>query len=337
MTGCGFTGLGCLFALIGFFVVPYALAALASPAMVSYLLLTDPRQLHHDQVEWLLMLAAAPLVSYALVVARRKGLTRADAGLAESRVDRRAIRGRRRVQAVLLLAVTNAATVATLTHGVHPFGRHAFAPTMEILGVTLLATVGAIVAFRGWDRWSPPVGEPVTVAEVRKAATETQRETQFLKAQNQKVERMANAVAKQLRTFQSEARFSTLRSLHFESFSCADIAHGHYRSAQTSSRTMTRLLGRARATCTPRIVPLRNPSTGRRERPDREGIKAAGADLARFRQELEAEVARGLGYVKTLNLNTAQLRDSIRDGCGAPGRRWYDALEGRKEHAKAAR
>ncbi len=251
MTSRGCTGSGCFLALIGYFVVPFALAALVSPALVSYLLLTDPRQLRHDHVEWLLMLVAAPLVSYALVAARRKRPARPDAGLGESRADRRAIRVRRIMQTVLLLAVNSAATLAMLTHGVHPFGRHAFAPTMEILGVTLLATIAAIIAFRGWDRWSPPMGEPVTVAAVRKAAIETQREIQFLKAQNQKVERMANAVAEQLRTFQSEAQFITLQSLHFESFSCADIAHGHYRSAQASSRTMSRLLGRARATCAP--------------------------------------------------------------------------------------
>jgi hypothetical protein len=309
--------------------------ALTSPAVALFLLATHPLAFHHQQNELVFRMIAALAMSYLLVTARLKKPANAGLGV-ESRADWRAIRIRRAAQTGLLLATASAVNLALLGSGFGLAGRQAGQGTQAIYGTTFVIAVVALVAFRAWDRWSPPLGEPVTVAAVQKVTKDTRKELRKLQDQNRKVEQMAAEIAEQIRAFRSHTQFVAMRNRHFESFSCANVAHGNYRSAQTSSRMITGLVGRAEKTCAPRIIPLRDPQSGRRERPDRAGLIKSGAELTRACQELDAAVARGLRSVHTLNMSTAELRDLIRDNCGEPGRRWHDALDERKRQAKAA-
>jgi hypothetical protein len=333
---------GCIALLVGIVLlgplcwgVGLAAIALAAPAMVPYLLLNHPRQFRPESTEWLIALAASPMVSLALVTARRPRRGRADLRDLLTKADRRATWVRRVLQAVLLLAVTSAAAWKMLADGNEATGRHAFEHTVILVVGTLIAALAALIAFRGWDYWYPPLSEPVSAETVRSVAASARRELDRLRADSRKVERMAREIEEQLRRAWSETEFASLRNKHYESFSCADVTHGHYLSAQASCRTISLVLLRARACRMPRVIPLRDPHTGHRSRPDRAGLRAAGTDLAEYRRALDVEAKRGLAAVKSLNLRTATFRDSIRERCGMPGRRWYDALEDRKKRAQA--
>jgi hypothetical protein len=316
-------------------IVVLAAIALAAPAEVPYFLLNHPRQFRSESAEWLIALGASPVVSLLLVATTRP--RRGQAGRRDllTKADRSAIRVRRALQAVLLLVVTCAAAWVMLAQGIEAAGRPAFddPPVILVVG-TLIAALAALSAFRGWDYWYPPLGEPVSVETVRSAAASAKRELQQLRAHSRKVERLAREIEEQLGRAWSETEFASLRNKHYESFSCANVTHGHYLSAQSSCRTLSVVLRRARAYRMPRAIPLRDPHTGRRSRPDRAALKAAGADLDEYRHALAAEAQRGLAAVKSLNLRTATFRDSIRDRCGLPGQQWYVALEGRKQQAQ---
>ncbi|MGH3933093.1 MAG: hypothetical protein ACRDTF_24320 [Pseudonocardiaceae bacterium] len=264
MARSGGSGAGCGCLVLGLFFVGFPLAAggvgllafaLAAPAVVPYLLVTDPALFEQNRLEWLVALAASPL----------------------------------------------------------------------------------LVTIHLRDRWFPPGErvEPVTVETVRKAATQASEKLQQVRAENKKVSQLARAIEAQLLAASSEMDFVSLRNLHHESFGCADRAYEHYSSADSSLQTMSRILLGVRAALTLRLIAPRNSATGRRERPDRDQLKAAASSLSESRQQLDVEVKRGLTLVKTLNANTAQLKHSINDNCGERGRRWYQDLELRIEAARS--
>lgn len=74
---------------------------------------------------------------------------------------------------------------------------------------------------------------------------------------------------------------------------------------------------------------------GRGAKAARAELRAAAAHLAQTHGELRVHVGQGLNLVQTLNANTADLKYSIRDGCGERGWHWYEALEQRIKEARA--
>ena len=63
-------------------------------------------------------------------------------------------------------------------------------------------------------------------------------------------------------------------------------------------------------------------------------MAAAASMLAVTRGQLDVEVERGLNLVRTLNNNTHDLKQSIKDNCGERGRRWHQDLEQRIKLAR---
>jgi hypothetical protein len=152
-----------------------------------------------------------------------------------------------------------------------------------------------------------------------------------VRAENQRVSRLAATIEQQLQAAQSETSFVALRDLHRESVGCADGAYWHYRSAGDSLNSMSGMLVRVRSTLALRIRAARSPATGRRERPNRQALTAVAANLAQTRQSLGVEVKRGLALVRNVNANTSLLKHSIKDNCGECGRTWYEELEKRTD------
>jgi hypothetical protein len=337
-------GCGCFLVLL-LFIIPIAVAlatwlvgafalTMAAPAIVPYLLLKDPAEFQHAQTQWLVALAASPVLSYLLATARPPGRFRArtarDPDDSETRADRWARRRRRGLQTILLLSATSATAVVMLLRGNIAHGPHAFAQTMHLVAAILVTSVLLPLLFRAWDYWYPPIGEAVTVEAVRKAAHEADRQRRRADAETARLRQMLEQVERQLQVTNQQANFGGMCQVHFESFRCADAAHHHYESVRTSARTLSRLEARARASARPRLVPLREPGTGRRRRPDRMQMRAATAGLREHRLALNSQAKHGLNDVQTLNGRTAVLRDTIRQACGDRGQQWYDALERRK-------
>ena len=340
-------GCGCL--LVGLlFVVPVAITlaawlvgafalAMTAPAMVPYLLAKDPAQFHHNQTEWLVALAFSPVLSYLLATAgspRRFWARTPAADEAETRGDRWARYRRRGLQTILLLTATSITGLVMLLRGNVAHGPHAFAQTVHLLGATLVTSVLLPLLFRAWDYWYPPLAEAVTVEMVQRAATKADRQRRRVEAEAVRVQQMLERVEGQLYAAQQQSNFGSMRQVHFESFRCADAAHDHYESVRTSARTLSRLEARARASVRPRLVPLRDPGTGQRRRPDRAQMRAATAGLREHRLALDSRAKHGLTDVQALNVRTAVLRDTIRESCGERGRQWYDALEERKQRVR---
>jgi hypothetical protein len=65
-------------------------------------------------------------------------------------------------------------------------------------------------------------------------------------------------------------------------------------------------------------------------------LRVETGGLAGTAGELRAEWLHNRDLVQTLNARTADLKFQIRDGCGPAGLRWYEALEARREAARAA-
>jgi len=344
----GSSGCGCLLGMLlaipfiaGFAAWGIGLIALimAAPAVVPFLLLKHPAQFHHDGTMWIVALCAAPLVAFFLATARlpRRIQVRlkrhTDLDYSDPR-DRRALRIRHYTQTLLLLAVTSTIGLVMLARGDTATGPHAFAQTMSLVGGVLVPCALLPALFRFWDHWSPPVGEAVTVEMVRKAERDVARKLRQVRAQNDAVLAMTRQVEEQLAAARQEVGFAALREKHYTSFKCADVAHGNYESAKDSCRVITRIAARARATATPRVVPLRDPRTGRRTHPQRTELRTGATTLSDGSRALAAETARGLQFVHTLNLRTGDLRDKIRDTCGTRGQRWYADLIERREYAR---
>ncbi|SDM15255.1 hypothetical protein SAMN04488074_11785 [Lentzea albidocapillata subsp. violacea] len=190
-----------------------------------------------------------------------------------------------------------------------------------------LTGVAVLVAMRLWDRRA----RRVTVEEVRAAAAEADQALRRVRTQNDRVRRQAQQVRARVEKLQRserpEVEFHSLRVFHRESYQCADTAHLAYHSAQTSLRTMASLVRHAR----------RAPYQLTVSRRARAEMRAAAAHLDRSQGELRTHVDEGLGMVRTLNANTADLKHEIRDHCGTQGREWFAALEERVEQAREER
>ncbi len=241
------------------------------------------------------------------------------------------------LRAGVLLAAANLTALVMLLRGNDAKGPDAGAETLAVFGSTAVAAFAVLVTIHLRDRWFPPGerAEPVTVESVRTAAAQADETLRRVRAENKRVSRLARVIEDQLLEARAETDFVSMCDLHHESVGCANGAHRHYRSAGHSLQDMSRILGGVRTALSLRIVPPRNPATGRRERPDRDELKAAASSLSESRQLLDVEVQRGLTLVRTLNANTSRLKHSIKDNCGERGWQWYQALEMRIEAARS--
>jgi hypothetical protein len=337
--GCG----GCAVPLLGLFLLFFGLPLtmlLVAPAIAAHIVAGGSEAQAVYLKEWLWgSIGSLPL---ALVLVRS--------------VLRRGGRLRRQplvkrwpgmlARALALLGAMNATAFLTL----HP-GEHVIEDGMGPLLWSASTGIGALVVLSVWDRRP----RRVTVQEVRTAAAEADRVLRRVRAENDRVRRQADQVQARLvklrtrppgrsgpsdpsgrsgpsgpsgpsgSSGRSDVEFHALRTFHRESYQCADTAHMAYQSAQTSVRTMSRLVRRAR------FAPLALPGRARAE------MHAAATHLAQSHLELRAQVDQGLELVRTLNANTSELKFSIRDSCGPQGEEWFEALELRIEKAREER
>ncbi|USX56154.1 hypothetical protein [Lentzea sp. HUAS12] len=317
-SGCG----GCALAFLAlFFWLPLALV-LVSPAIALRTAVDGvPEQVFHPR-EWLWGAAFSVPLSVLVVrsVFRRDGRVRGAppgkrwAGLL--------------AHGLVLLAATNLVAYQKNAPGEYVVQNS----DLPFVGTASLTAVAVLVVMALWDRRA----RRVTVEEVREAAAQADRALKRVHAENAKVHRQAEQVQARLvklqarapvRNRRGEVEFHSLRVFHRESYQCADTAHLAYTSAQTSLRTMSPLVRRARSAALQLTV-------SRRARAE---MRAAATHLATSCGELRAQVDHGLGMVRDLNANTSELKHEIRDNCGAQGRRWFEELEERIEQAREER
>jgi hypothetical protein len=247
--------------------------------------------------------------------------------------DRRARRVRHLQQSVLLLMTPG--LVGLLAKAVEGT-RDPFSASVTLAGSALLTAAAVVGGCRLWNRRFPAIGRAATVEEVEAAVRSVHRQVQNVRAQGASVEKMLRAVEHQMANARREVRFTDMCSTHRTSYRCADLAYANYQSARTSVEALSGLATRARATTAPRIRPARDPRTGRRVPCDRGALRGGEADLRAAVATLHVDVQQRVGEVTQLNRRTADLRDTIRDSCGHPGRRWYDDLVERRDRARAA-
>ncbi|WP_434443920.1 hypothetical protein [Lentzea sp. E54] len=333
-------GCGCPLLIFGlFFALPLAML-LVSPAVAAHILVRGSAEQEAYLSQWLGMSAAAlPLaVLLARRSLRRNGRLRGGSTPVVTRWLGFLAHG------VLLLGAMNVVAFASLTPG-----DHVIDDGLMPLVATAGTGIGVLVALSLWDRRP----RRVTVAQVRAAAEEADRNLRRVRAENDRVRRQADQVRARLtklrargsgpaghprsgssgpkkpvrNTAPSDIDFHSLRTFHRESYQCADTAHMAYQSAQTSLHTMSYLVRRAR------LAPHRLVIPGRA----RAEMHAAAAHLARSHGELRVQVEEGLDMVRDLNANTSDLKLEIRDSCGEPGQQWFEALEQRIEQAREER
>ena len=330
--GCGWLLVGPLLFVVALSIAVWALLlaglAVAAPVVVPYLALTDPAQLSHDETAWAISLAVAVV---AAVILPSPPIRPVD-GLDEP-ADRRARRVRHLQQSVLLLMTPG--LVGLLAKAVEGT-RDPFSASVTLAGSALLTAAAVVGGCRLWNRRFPAIGRAATVEEVEAAVRSVHRQVQNVRAQGDSVEKMLRAVERQMANARREVRFTDMCSTHRTSYRCADLAYANYQSARTSVEALSGLATRARATAALRIRPARDPRTGRRASCDRAAMRGGEADLRAAVATLRVDVQQRVGEVTQLNRRTADLRDTIRDCCGHPGRRWYDNLVERRDRARGA-
>ncbi|GGU77147.1 hypothetical protein [Lentzea flava] len=314
-------GCGCAVPLLGLFLLFFGLPLtmlLVAPAIAAHIVAGASQAQAVYLQEWLW--ASTGSLPLALVLVR--SVLNRNGRLRRQRLVKRW--PGMLARALALLGVMNATAFLTLNPG-----EHVIEDGMGPLLGAAAAGIGALIAVSLWDRRP----RRVTLGEVRTAAAEADRVLRRVRAQNDRVRRQADQVQArlvQLRTRppgRPDVEFHALRTFHRESYQCADTAHLAYQSAQTSMRTMSQLVRRAR------FAPHRLGLPGRA----RAEMHAAATHLAQSHLELRAQVDQGLGMVRTLNANTSELKFEIRDSCGPQGEEWFEALELRIEKAREER
>ncbi|GHH54302.1 hypothetical protein [Lentzea cavernae] len=312
---------GCALGLLAvFLVMPFAIL-LISPAMAARIYVDAVPEHQPYLHEWLWGAAISVPLSTLLVrsALKRDGRVRGAPPLKRWRGLF--------VNGVVLLAAVN--TFAFLKKAPSAAGEHVVQDLVPFFGGSALVGLAVLVVLSLWDRRA----RRVTVEEVREAAVQADHALKRVRAENARVRRQAEQVQARLVKLQardparSDVEFHSLRIFHRESYQCADTAHLAYDSAQTSLRTMSFLVRRAR------IAP-RHLVASQRARAE---MRAAATHLERSHGELRSQVDQGLGMVRDLNANTSELKHEIRDNCGAQGRQWFAELEERIEQAREER
>ncbi|TDB74757.1 hypothetical protein [Micromonospora sp. KC723] len=317
--------------------------ALAAPALVPYVYLHDPAQFAEHRTLALSTLAAAPVLAFLLVRwaspvgGRLRGnRTRPAPAPAKGRFNPRA-RQPRPVRGylgriVLLLSATSTTALWLLLRSNDARGPQAMQETLTLVGGVAGATVVVLFAIRRWDR---PYIAPVTLTAVRTQARQAEKALRRVRADNVRVERLVAEVSAKLAAAHTQRDFATMRTLHTESYGCADSVYAHYRSVQESLNTMTHTVRRVRmARWQPAGAVVRAVNRGART--EAAQLRVATAGLAATVASLQSETARNRKLVDQLNIRTADVKHRIRDGYGAVGLRWFEDLEARREAARAA-
>ncbi|TDC42909.1 hypothetical protein E1166_05710 [Micromonospora sp. KC213] len=315
--------------------------ALASPALVPYIYLHDPAQFAEHRTIALSTLAAAPVLAFLLV----RWASPAGGRLRGRRTRHAPPKGRfnpraRRPNPVLgylgrialLLTATSTTALWLLLRSNDGRGPQAMQETLTLVGGVAGATVVVLFAIRRWDR---PYIAPVTLATVRTQARQAEKALRRVRADNVRVERLVAEVSAKLVDAHTRTDFATLRTLHTESYGCADSVYAHYRSVQETLDTMTHTVRSVRmGRWQPTGAVIRAVSRGART--EAAQMRVATAGLAATVASLNAETARNRKLVDQLNIRTAEVKHRIRDECGAVGLRWFEDLEARREAARAA-
>ncbi|WP_328471028.1 hypothetical protein OHA21_06170 [Actinoplanes sp. NBC_00393] len=318
-------------------VIGYGALALASPALVPYLYLHDQAQFAADRHTWYASLAAAPVLAFLLVRLSSPADGRLRARRDRSPVPRQRgpLRARRPHpirgyldRVVFLLGGTSATTLWLLLSGDDLRGPG----TLALVGGVTATVAVAVVSIRYWDR---PYTAPVTVETVRAHHRRAQKELRRVRGDNQRVTRMIAKLEVKLADAQSRRDFAVLQNLHHESYGCADSVYAHYRSVESSLGVVTQMVRTVRVSSwQPAGVAVR--AVNRKARVAFIELRTETGGLAGTAGELRAEWLRNRDLVQSLNARTADLKCQIRDGCGPAGIRWYEALEARRDAARAA-
>jgi hypothetical protein len=338
------TGAGCLIVTFPLWieVAVAAVFTLVAPVLVPLVALTHPAQFAPYAAQWAGFVAFAPLVA-ALCVRNPKAVRALPRG-PDGRVAgpvRRALLVRRLRQILLVLTLPGAAALLALLPGADELtaamngDASAQRTAMFVLLRMFLAAVACLAAViagcRWWDRTFTPVREVVTEQMVQGALAEARAGLRALDKHRTEVDRMIRCLQARQAAAGSEREFHQMRQLHRESHQCGTVQREYFQTVLSRCHTMRWLVAGTRTSAAPRLIPLRDPHTGRRQRLDaaaRAGILAAGRELAEVRQTMEQRADSTLLRVNHLNMGTARLRDQIRDECGPRGWNWYQERAG---------
>jgi hypothetical protein len=338
---------GCLVTLtfpcwIGY-AIGIPLLSLAAPVLVPYLHRQDPSQYAEYRTAWLCILGIAPLIAFLLVrwaspaggrlrAPRRGGRPNPPKGVRNPRARRPGRVTGYLTRMAALLAATSVATYRQLPDHPGARGEQALREMAPVAAGVAVATVVVLIVIRLWDR---PYVPPVTVEVVRAQIRQAEKTLKRVNADNARMERMVAVVDRKLRAAHGRRDFATLKTMHHESYGCADSVHGVYRSAEESHRVMVqtvRVVHRSAWQPTGLVIRAVRP----RSRAEYARLRADADGLADQVSRLAAATERHLALVQSLNARTADLKHTIRDECGPAGRRWFAALEERREAARMA-
>jgi len=337
---------GCLLALtfpcwIGY-AVGIPILSLAAPVLVPYLYQQDPAQFARYRTAWLCILGIAPLIAYLLVhwASPAEGRLRAPRPRGHPRHPKRVRnpRARRPGRVTGYLTRMAALLVATSVEAyrylpVHPArGEEALRELAPLAGGVAVATAVVLIVIRLWDR---PYVPPITVEQVRTQIRQAEKALKRINADNARMERMVAAVDQKLSAAHSRRDFATLKTMHHESYGCADSVHGVYRSVQDSHRVMVHTVRVVhRSAWQPTGIVIR--AVHRKSRAEYARLRADAGGLADRVSRLSAATEHHLSLVQRLNARTADIKHTIRDECGPAGQRWFGALAERREAARMA-
>lgn len=339
---------GCLLTLtfpcwIGY-AIGIPLLSLAAPVLVPYLHQQDPEQFAQYRTAWLCILGLAPLTAFLLVhwASPANGRLRASRPRGALKNPKNRVRNPRarrpgRVIGYLnrmtaLMAATSVQAYRNLPLNVEARGEQALREFAPLAGGVALAAAVVLIVIRLWDR---PYVPPITVEDVRTQIRQAEKALSRINADNTRLERMVATVDQKLSTAHSRRDFATLKTMHHESYGCADSVHGVYRSVQDSHRVMVRtvrVVHRSAWQPTGMMIRAVHP----RSRAEYAQLRADAGGLADRVSRLSAATDRHLALVQRLNARTADIKHTIRDECGPAGERWFDALEERREAARIA-
>ncbi|KUL32618.1 hypothetical protein [Actinoplanes awajinensis] len=322
---------------------PYGVAAFATPVLAPYVYLNHPSSFAKDRTVWLVLLAAVPVLAFVLVRwaspadGRLRG--RGDRHPPASRARRPGLRARRPHpirgyldRILLLVGSTSAVTLCLAWSGHDMYGPLAGVETMILLGAVGGTLIVVLVGIRRWDR---PYVAPVTVEQVRAHNQRARKELRRIRADNERVTRMVAKLEAKLTDAHTRRDFAVLRTMHHESYGCADSVYVHYRSVEESLGLVSQLVRSVRITGWQPSGVVRR-AVNRKARVAFVQLRTETGGLAGTAGELRSEWTRNRDLVQTLNVRTADLKCQIRDECGPAGLRWFEALQDRRDAARLA-
>jgi hypothetical protein len=338
---------GCLLILTFPCWIGYAVAipilSLAAPVLVPYLYRQDPAQFAQYRTAWLCVLGITPLIAFLFVrwASPAEGRLRAPRTRGRPSPPQRGRnpRARRpgRVTGYLnrmaaLLVATSVEAYRYLPVHLAVRGEEALREVAPLAGGVAAATAVVLIVIRLWDR---PYVPPITVEVVRTQIRQAEKALKRITADNARMERVVAAVDQKLSAAHGRRDLATLKTMHTESFGCADSVHGVYRSVQDSHRVMVhtvRVVHRSAWQPTGIVIRAVHPKS----RAEYARLRADAGGLADRVSKLGAATEYHLSLVQRLNARTSDIKHTIRDDCGPAGQRWFDALEERREAARIA-